>query len=166
MEHEKEKCKYRELMCPGCEEKIQARAIPDHFINCPELYFEIEDVKLGKTQTEQYNLDTSKGSFQPVVYKLESSENWFLLCPGVLEDELVFYIKHYSGEERKETFSYNLKVSNNGNTFSRFMSWVCTPYDMEIKDARRKGFTLDISVEAMENMFYWYAELGLFKSYP
>jgi len=46
------------------------------------------------------------------------------------------------------------------------MSWVCTPYDMEIKDARRKGFTLDISVEAMENMFYWYAELGLFKSYP
>ena len=153
---------------------LKARTIPDHFINCPELYFEIEDVKLGKTQTEQYNLDTSKGSFQPVVYKLESSENWFLLCPNVLEDKMVFYIKHYSGEERKETFSYNLKVSNNGNTFSRFMSWVCTPYDMEIKDARRKGFTLDISVEAMENMcyllnldnnnkYYWYTELRFFK---
>ena len=177
VEHEKEKCKYRELMCPGCEEKIQARAIPDHFINCPELYFEIEDVKLGKTQTEQYNLDTSKGSFQPVVYKLESSENWFLLCPGVLEDELVLYIKHYSGEERKETFSYNLKVSNTGNTFSMSRSGVCTPFDMEIKDVRRKGFTLDISVEVMvticflpnldnEKEYKGNIELSLFKSYP
>jgi len=46
---------------------LKARTIPDHFINCPELYFEIEDVKLGKTQTEQYNLDTSKGSFRIIV---------------------------------------------------------------------------------------------------
>ena len=102
----------------------------------------------------------------PRVFKLKTSDNWFLLCIDRLEDKLVFHVKYHSGEERMETFSYNLKVSNNGNTFSRSMSWVCTPYDMEIKDARRKGFTLDISVEAMENMFYWYTELGLFKSYP
>ena len=62
-------------------------------------------------------------------------------------------------------------------THSQSMSGVCTPFDMEIKDARRKGFTLDISVEVLENMcnlpnldnkkeYNWNIEFSLFKSYP
>ena len=42
--------------CPGCGKKIQARKIPDHFKNCPQLYFEIIDIKLDNTQTEQFTL--------------------------------------------------------------------------------------------------------------
>ena len=58
VDHDKEKCKYSELKCTGCFEWIQARAIPDHFINCPELNFKIEDVNLDKTWTKVYNLGT------------------------------------------------------------------------------------------------------------
>ena len=171
--HEKGECKYRELECPGCKEIIQARAIPDHFIYCPQLYFKIEDMQLDKTRTVLYKFGTSIRSFQPNVYKLESSENWFLLCADVLEDKLVFYIKHYSGEERKETFSYNLKVSNKGEEFSRSMTGECTPIEMEIKDARREGYTLDISVEVMKrkcllpntvNEYEWDIQFGLIKN--
>ena len=64
--HEKEKCKYREHKCPGCEEKILARTIPDHFINCPELYFKIEDLKLDR----HYTSKTWIALFQPVVTSL------------------------------------------------------------------------------------------------
>ncbi len=170
--HEKEECKYRELKCPGCKEKIQACKLPDHFDNCTELDFEIEDVKLDKTQTDR-NFNPSIESCVPIVYKLESSENWFLFCTDKLEDKLVFYIKHYSGGERKETFSYNLKVSNEGKEFSRSMSEECTPFYMEIEDARREGYTLDISVDGIErkcllpnkvNEFEWDIEFGLIKN--
>ena len=167
VEHEKEKCKYRELMCPGCKEKIQARKLPDHFLYCAQLVRREHHQHVHLDETKKIVYKGSKvTSHKPFVFKLDNSYNWFLLCIDRLEDKLVYHVKHYSGEERMETFSYNLKVSNTENTFSRSMSVVCTPFDMEIKDARRKGFTLDISVEAMENMFYWYTELGLFKSYP
>ena len=171
--HEKKECKYRELKCPVCFYGIFACRLPNHLINCPRIYFVIEDVKLDKTQTESFTTNKSKGSSQPVVYKLESSENWFFLCANRLEDNLVFCIKHYSGEERKETFSYNLKFSNTGNTFSRSMSGECTPIEMEIKDARREGYTLDISVDVMErkcllpntvNEYEWDIEFGLIKN--
>ena len=116
-------------------------------------------------------------SHKPFVFKLDNSYNWFLLYNDRLEDKLVYHVKHHSGEERMETFSYNLKISNTENTFSRSMRGVCTPFDMEIKDARRKRFTLDISVEAIENMCFLpnldknnkyclSIELSLFKSYP
>ena len=111
-------------------------------------------------------------SFRPRVLKLTNSKNWFLLCADRVEDELVFYLKHHSGEERKETFSYNLKVSNVGNTFSRSMSGVCTPVDMKVDDAMLGGFTLDVSVKVMEKMcstdmnhvFSWNMDLNLFQS--
>ena len=86
----------------------------------------------------------------------------------------MFYLKHHSGEERKETFSYNLKVSNVGNTFSMSMSGVCTPVDMKVDDAMLGGFTLDVSVKVMEKMcfistdmdpkFSLKVELNLFQS--
>ena len=169
--HEKGECKYRELKCPGCKEKIQACKLPDHFLNCPKLDFEIEAVKLGKKQNALYTWIIE--SCVPVVYKLEFSENWFLLCTDRLEDRLLFYIKHYSGEDRKETFSYNLKVSNKGEKFSRSMTGECTPIEMEIKDARREGYTLDISPEAMKrkcflpntvNEYEWDIQFGLIKN--
>jgi len=109
----------------------------------------------------------------PVVYKLESSENWFFLFTDRLEDKVVFYIKHYSGEERKKTFSCNLKVSNKGKEFSRSMTGECTPIEMEIEDARREGYTLDISVEVMKrkcslpntvNKYNWDIEFVLIKN--
>ena len=174
--HEKEECKYREVKCPVCFYVIFACKLPNHFINCPRIYVVIEDVKLDKTQTESFTSNKSKGVSQfsqPVVYKLESSENWFLLCADVLEDELVFCIKHYSGEERKEAFSCNLKFSNKGKEFSRSMTGECTPIEMEIKDARREGYTLDISVEVMEmkcllpntvNEYEFDIEFGLIKN--
>ena len=86
--------------------------------------------------------------------KLTNFKNWFLLCADVSEDKLVFYMKHYSGEMSKKRFNFDLKISDIGKTLSRSMSGVCTSFDMEIKDARRKGFTLDVSVEAIENMYY------------
>ena len=176
LEHEKEECRYRELECPGCSVKFEAFILPDHFLNCSDIDCK-EDVKLDetlavqyRTRTELYNLENSK----PSVSKLESSKNWFLLCADRVEDELVFYLKHHSGEERKETFSYNLKVSNRGNTFSRSMSGVCTPVDMKVDDAMLGGFTLDVSVKVMEKMcfistdmdpkFSWKVELNLFQS--
>ena len=84
----------------------------------------------------------------------------------------MFYLKHHSGEERKETFSYNLKLSNVGNTFSRSMSGICTPVDMKVDDAMLGGFTLDVSVKVMEKMcstdmypkFLWKVKFNLFKS--
>ena len=170
--HEKEECRYRELMCPGCEEKFEAFTFPDHFLNCSQTECE-EDVKLVETNTCQYYLYTQIVSCEPSVFKLENSKNWFLLCADVLEDRLFFFIKHYSGEERKETFSYNLKIFNEGKTFTRSMSGECTPIDMEIKDARREGYTLDISVEAMKrkcllpntvNEYEWDIEFGFIKN--
>ena len=171
--HEKKECKYRKLPCQGCKVKFEAFTLPDHFLNCSKTDCE-EDVKLVETNTYDYYLDTSIVSCKPAVLKLENSKNWFLLCADVLEDRLLFFIKHYSGEERKETFSYNLKIFNEGNTFSRSMSGVCTPIEMEIEDAMLEGFILDISVKVMEKMcflpnldkYYWYTELSLFKSYP
>ena len=173
--HEKKECKYKELKCPVCFYEMFPRRLPNHFINCPRIYFVIEDVKLDKTQTvtESFTTNKSKGFSPPVVYKLESSENWFFLCADVLEDKLVFCIKHYSGEERKETFSYNLKFSNKGKEFSRSMSEECTPIEMEIEDARREGYTLDISVDGIErkcltlnkvNEFEWDIEFVLIKN--
>ena len=53
------------------------------------------------------------------------------------------------------------------------MSGECTPIEMEIKDARREGFTLDISVEAMKrkcllpntvNEYKWVIEFDLIKN--
>ena len=169
--HEKEECRYRELMCPGCEVKFEAFTLPDHFLNCSQTECE-EDVKLVETNTYDYYLDTSIVSCEPYVFKLENSKNWFLLCADVLEDRLLFYIKHYSGEERKETFSYNLKIFNEGNTFSRSICGVCTPIEMEIVDAKKGGFTLDVNIEAMANMcictdkeynFGWKVEINLFQ---
>ena len=170
--HEKGECKYRELMCPGCKEMIQARTIPDHFRNCTELDFSIEDLKFDEKWTVR-NFNHSIESCMRIAYKLESSENWFLLCTDRLEDRLLFYIKHYSGEERKETFSYDLKIFNEGKTFTRSMSGVCTPIEMEIVDAKKGGFTLDVNIEAMAKMcicidkeykFGWKVEINLFQS--
>ena len=143
LEHEKEECRYRELNCPGCSVKFEAFTLPDHFLNCSEISCK-EDVKLDETRTVLYRTHTedSVTSYKTIVYKLESSENWFLLCAERVEDELVFYLKHHSGEERKETFSYNLKVSNVGNTFSMSMSGVCTPVDMKVDDAMLGGLLL------------------------
>ena len=178
LEHEKEECRYRKLECPGCSVKFEAFILPDHFHNCSGIICKA-DVKLDKTHTVIYrthtelcNLEDRITSYKTIVYKLESSENWFLLCADHVEDELVFYLKHHSGEERKETFSYNLKVSNVGNTFSRSMSGVCTPVDMKVDDAMLGGFTLDVSVKVMEKMcstdkdhvFSWKVELNLFQS--
>ena len=170
--HEKGECKYRELMCPGCKEKIQARTIPDHFRNCTELDFSIEDLKFDEKWTVR-NFNHSIESCMRIAYKLESSENWFLLCTDRLEDKLVICMKHYSAENRKEAFSYNLKVSNTGKEFSRSMNGECTPIEMEIKDARREGYTLDISVEFMErkcllpntvNEYKWDIEFSFIKN--
>ena len=171
LEHEKEECRYRKLECPGCSVKFEAFILPDHFHECSDIDCE-EDVKLDETRTVLYNLKDEIESSTPIVYKLESSENWFLLCADHVEDELVFYLKHHSGEEGKETFSYNLKVSNVGNTFSRSMSGVCTPVDMTVDDAMLGGFTLDVSVKVMEKMcstdmdpkFLWKVKFNLFKS--
>ena len=174
VEHEKEKCKYRECMCPGCKEKIQARKLTDHFLYCAQLV--CRDVHLDETKNIVFP-NSKNTSRKPVVFKLDNSYNWFLLCIDRLEDKLVYHVKHYSGEERMEKFGFNLKVSNFGNTLSRSMSGVCTPYDMEIKDAWRKGFALDISVEVLKNMCFLpnldnnekykgNIELSLFKSYP
>ena len=53
------------------------------------------------------------------------------------------------------------------------MSGECTPFDMEIKDARREGYTLDISVKVMKrkcllpntvNEYKWDIEFGLIKN--
>ena len=169
--HEKGECKYRELMCPGCKEKIQARTIPDHFRNCTELKFVIEDLKFDEKWTVR-NFNHSIESCMRIAYKLESSENWFLLCTDRLEDKLVICMKHYSAENRKEAFSYNLKVSNTGNTFSMSRSGVCTPFDMEVNDARMEGYTLDLSEKAMTKMcscsdinkLKWKVELIFFQS--
>ena len=182
VEHEKEKCKYRELMCPGCKEKIQACKLPDHFLYCAQLVCREhhQHVHFDETKNIVYKAvcKASKvDALKPIVIKLDNSYNWFLLCIDRLEDKLVYHVKHYSGEERMEKFGFNLKVSNFGNTLSRSMSGVCTPYDMEIKDAWRKGFALDISVEVLKNMCFLpnldnnekykgNIELSLFKSYP
>ena len=171
LEHEKEECRYRKLECPGCSVKFEAFTLTDHFLNCSNIDYE-EDLKLDETYTELCNLEDRITSYKTIVYKLESSKNWFLLCADRVEDELVFYLKHHSGEERKETFSYNLKVSNRGNTFSRSMSGVCTPVDMKVDDAMLGGFTLDVSVKVMEKMcstdmnhvFSWNMDLSLFQS--
>ena len=153
LEHEKEECIYRELMCPGCKEKIQACKLPDHFQICPRLIRRDDWQHEEETQT-MHRACSGTTVFRPRVLKLTNSKNWFLLCADVSEDKLVFYMKHYSGEMSKKRFNFDLKISDIGKTLSRSMSGVCTPIDMEIKDARRKGFTLDISVEAMENMYY------------
>lgn len=82
-------------------------------------------------------------------------------------------VRHYSREERKESFSYTLKISNAGDRFSRSMSGVCTPFNIEITEARSKRYMLDISIEVMENMCYstvqgrkyaFKSEFSLFKS--
>ena len=170
VEHEKEKCKYRECMCPGCKEKIQARKLTDHFLYCAQLVCR-EHVHLDETKNivfPNYKVTSCK----PFVFKLDNSYNWFLLCIDRLEDKLVYHVKHYSGEERMETFSYNLKISNTENTFSRSMSGVCTPFDMEVNDARMEGYTLDISVKVMTKMcscsdinkLKWKVELIFFQS--
>ena len=187
LEHEKEECRYRELMCPGCREKIQACKLPDHFVNCPRVNYQEtrQHVELEETQTMCYISrmhpacsGIASWTYKPRVLKLTNSKNWFLLCADVLDDKLVFYMKHYSGEKSKEKFNFNLKIFDQGNKQSRSLSGVqCTPFDMEVNDSRRKGFTLDISVEAMENMCYlpntddickykWATKISLFKSYP
>ena len=176
LEHEKEECRYRKLECPGCSVKFEAFTLTDHFHNCSNISCK-EDVKLDETHTVLYRTRTELCNLDmmwPRVLKLTNSKNWFLLCADRVEDELVFYLKHHSGEERKETFSYNLKVSNVGNTFSRSMSGVCTPVDMKVDDAMLGGFTLDVSVKVMEKMcfnstdmdpkFSWKVELNLFQS--
>ena len=179
LEHEKEECRYRELMCPGCREKIQACKLPDHFVNCPQVKYKEtrQHVELEETRT-MHPACSRIASDRPRVFKLTNSKNWFLLCADVLDDKLVFYMKHYSGEKSKEKFNFNLKIFDQGNKQSRSLSGVqCTPFDMEVNDSRRKGFTLDISLEAMENMCYlpntddiykyiWSTEISLFKSYP
>ena len=119
VEHEKEKCKYRELMCPGCKEKIQARKLPDHFLYCAQLVRREHHQHVHLDETKNIVYPSSKvTSRKPFVFKLDNSYNWFLLCIDRLEDKLVYHVKHYSGEERMETFNYNLKISNTGNTFS------------------------------------------------
>ena len=98
-----------------------------------------KQTRLNNTENVFYSFE-KVGFFNLFVINLENSKNWFLLCcSDVLEDKLVLHIRHYSGEERKETFSYNLKISNAGDRFSRSMSGVCTPFDMEINDARTRG---------------------------
>ena len=169
--HEKKECKYRKLPCQGCKVKFEAFTLPDHFLNCSKTDCE-EDVKLVETNTYDYYLDTSIVSCKPAVFKLENSKNWFLLCADVFKDRLLFFIKHYSGKERKETFSYNLKIFNEGKTFTRSMSGVGTPIEMEIVDAKKGGFTLDVNIEAMAKMcicidkeynFGWKVEINLFQ---
>lgn len=91
----------------------------------------------------------------PKVFKLRNSENWFLLCADVLEDKMMFYIKHFNGEGIKEEFKFYLKISSKDKASSRSMRGVlCAPIDMEIMDARTQGFTLDINVKAMERIFF------------
>ena len=91
----------------------------------------------------------------PKVFKLRNSENWFLLCADVLEDKMMFYIKHFSGEGIKEEFKFYLKISSKDKASYRVMRGVlCAPIDMEIMDARTQGFTLDINVKAMERIFF------------
>ena len=126
-EHEKEQCTFRELMCPGCQKKIQACKLPDHFQRCLGLqYLRYKShVELDNTIAFTYiffSPNIESGVYKPCIFKLVNSKNWFLYHEDFLNNKLVFYIKHYSGEERKETFSYNLKISNTGNTFSRSMS--------------------------------------------
>ena len=111
------------------------------------------NIELDETQTVWFSSSLIE-TRQPRVFKLETYENWFLLCVDVIEDKMVFYLKYFSGEGTKEAFNYYLKVSDVGNKFSRSMSGVCTPLNMEIEVARRNGFTLDVSVEVMENVCY------------
>ena len=156
LEHEKEQCRYRELMCPGCKEKCQAWKLPDHFVICRQLIYQDywQCVELDEMTDFQYIVPnmTTLDVFRPVVFKLKNCGNWFLLCADMLEDKLVFYVKHYSREETKEIFYFNLKVFTEKQMFSRSMSGLCTSFDMEITDARTRGYTLDISVKAMENI--------------
>ena len=49
-EHEKEECRYRECMCPGCKEKIQACKLPDHFPYCAKLVYRAKHVHLDETK--------------------------------------------------------------------------------------------------------------------
>ena len=178
VEHEKEKCRYRECMCPGCKEKIQACKLPDHFKICLQLSCQEKSLhmELDETQYEWF-IAPKIDPFESVVYKLETSYNWFLLCTDRLEDKLVFCIKHYCGEKTKETFNYKIKISDKMDKLSRSISGVCTPINMDIKDARSNGYTLDISVKAMRSMFFlpkpntemsrqygWNIEFRLFKS--
>ena len=178
VEHENEECRYRELMCPGCKKKIQAWKLPDHFKICLQLSCQEKSLhmELDKTQYEWFI--ASKSDFiESVVYKLETSENWFLLCTDLLNSKLVFYIRHYCGEKTKETFNYKIKISDKMNKLSRSMSGVCTPINLDIKDASSNGYTLDISAKAMRSMFFlpkpnteksrqygWNIEFRLFKS--
>ena len=176
-EHEKEECMFREIMCPGCQKKIQACKLPDHFQSCLGLqYLRYKShIELDNTiafTSIYFSPTIESGVTKPCIFKLVNSKNWFLYHEDFLNNKLVFYIKHYSGEERKETFSYNLKISNTGNTFSRSMSGVCTPFDMEVNDARMEGYTLDISEKAMTKMcscsdinkLKWKVELIFFQS--
>ena len=161
-EHEKEQCTFRDIKCPGCKKKIKACTVPDHLQRCLELQRYKPHLELYNTVAFSYTvffhsiaLKKVKGvkySFtNPCIFKLVS-KNWFLFHVDLIDNELVFYTKHYSGEERKETFSYNLKIFNKGKTFSRSMSGVCAPFDMPVKNTRMEGCTLDISLKAMTKM--------------
>ena len=164
-EHQKEQCTFRELKCPGCQMKIKACTVPDHLPSCLVLqdsYYK-PHVELYNTVAFSYTLcfpsiksKKVKGKRyyfkNPCFFKLANSKNWFIFHVDFLDNDLVFYTKHFSGEESKETFSFNLKISNKAKTFSRSMSGVCTPFDMAVKNTRMEGFTLDISLKVIKKM--------------
>ena len=89
-------------------------------------------------------------SLLPIVFKLKNSTNWFILVVKYVEYKVVFYVQHFCGEEKKETFNFELKISGGSEAIFRSLTAKCTP--MGVMNAMKMGNTLEVSKVAMEEM--------------
>ena len=156
--HEAKECRYRELKCPGCKGKISELNLAEHFIDCESFdkrFDERFEVKLNENQNSIIHLELDNTPiFKPLLYKLENSENWFILDYCLVNDErFVFYTRHFCGGKKKEHFNFKLRISGENEEFSRSMIGRCTPLEMQLEKAIKEGFyTLEIEERILKKM--------------
>ena len=152
LEHEREECIYTEkLQCQGCEEMIAVFVLPEHFKDCGYLSYKSVNLSLEMNKSVKvYGRFDAFSSLVPIVYKLKNSKNWFILVGKDVGYKRVFYVQHFCGEEKKETFNFELKISGGSEAIFRSLTAKCTP--MGVMNAMKMGNTLEVSKVAMEEM--------------
>ena len=143
-----------EFKCPGCDKMIAGFVLPEHFKICDGLHGETDKpIQLNVEDEEDRDLKYLS-SISPVVYQLENSKNWFILFYKLVGHKHVFYVHHFCGEEKKETFNFEMKIFG-GSEFLLSLNAKCSPLGLGVEDAIRTGNKLEISKIAMkENPVY------------
>ena len=137
-----------------CDRKIKLSGMIKHFTDCQHLSYKQthQHLKLNTILTVSRDKNI-KFSNKPLVYKLEEledSRNWFILQGWSRGDQFMFFLMHHSREILEEVY-YKLKVYG-WDSDGRSMIGRCTPMGIELKNAVKNGYTLDISITNLEKI--------------